>query len=232
MFKKLVMVIALTVGISTAAVADYTLIVPQEPGKGTSVWGEIIAKNLEKFVGEPVVVRHIPGARDIPGFNKFHNSLRFDDKTIMVAHGGNGVSYLLDKVDYNYFDYELIGHREGDLVKLGILVNSEPVDALAMMVHKDFAQSIGREVCEKLKDLIPRHNFMIPVQAAIGGKIIARETIKGFKKDVLTKIHGGGARDRKRKLLDKQKKGKARSKQFGKVEIPQEAFIGVLKINK
>ena len=133
---------------------------------------------------------------------------------------------------YASFDYEIIGHKEGDLVKMGILVNSEPVDALAMMVHKDFAQSIGREVCEKLKDLIPRHNFMIPVQAAIGGKIIARETIKGFKKDVLTKIHGGGARDRKRKLLDKQKKGKARSKQFGKVEIPQEAFIGVLKINK
>ena len=133
---------------------------------------------------------------------------------------------------YASFDYEIIGHREGDLVKLGILVNAEPVDALSMMVHKDFAQTVGREVCEKLKDLIPRHNFMIPVQAAIGGKIIARETIKGFKKDVLTKIHGGGARDRKRKLLDKQKKGKARGKQFGKVEIPQEAFIGVLKINK
>jgi len=133
---------------------------------------------------------------------------------------------------YASFDYEIMGHQEGDLVKLGILVNSEPVDALAMMVHKDFAQSIGRDVCEKLKDLIPRHNFMIPVQAAIGGKIIARETIKGFKKDVLTKIHGGGARDRKRKLLDKQKKGKVRSKQFGRVEIPQEAFIGVLKINK
>ncbi len=133
---------------------------------------------------------------------------------------------------YASFDYEITGHKEGNLVKLGILVNSEPVDALAMMVHKDFAQSIGREVCEKLKDLIPRHNFMIPVQAAIGGKIIARETIKGFKKDVLTKIHGGGALDRKRKLLEKQKKGKAKAKQFGKVEIPQEAFIGVLKINK
>ena len=133
---------------------------------------------------------------------------------------------------YASFDYEIIGHKEGDLVKLGILVNSEPVDALAMMVHKDFAQKIGREVCEKLKDLIPRHNFMIPIQAAIGGKIIARETIKGFKKDVLNKIHGGGALDRKRKLLEKQKKGKARSKQFGKVEIPQEAFIGVLRINK
>jgi len=132
---------------------------------------------------------------------------------------------------YASFDYEIIGHREGNLVKLGILVNTEPVDALSRMIHKDFAQSQGKHVCEKLKDLIPRHNFMIPVQAAIGGKIIARETIKGFKKDVLTKIHGGGATDRKKKLLDKQKKGKARSKQFGRVEIPQEAFIGVLKIN-
>ncbi len=133
---------------------------------------------------------------------------------------------------YASFDYEIVEHREGDLVKMGILVNGEPVDALSMMIHKDFAQSTGREVCEKLKDLIPRHNFMIPIQAAIGGKIIARETIKGFKKDVLTKIHGGGATDRKRKLLEKQKKGKARAKQFGRVEIPQEAFIGVLKINK
>jgi GTP-binding protein LepA len=133
---------------------------------------------------------------------------------------------------YGSFDYEILEHREGDLVKLGILVNNETVDALSIMIHKDFAQSRGREMCEKLKDLIPRHNFMIPVQAAIGGKIIARETIKGFKKDVLTKIHGGGAGDRKRKLLEKQKKGKARSKQFGKVEIPQEAFVGVLKINK
>ena len=113
-----------------------------------------------------------------------------------------------------------------------ILVNTEPVDALSMIIFKDFAHTQGRLVCEKLKELIPRHNFQIPIQAAIGGKIIARETIKGFKKDVLTKIHGGGARDRKRKLLDKQKKGKARAKQFGKVEIPQEAFIGVLKINK
>ncbi len=133
---------------------------------------------------------------------------------------------------YASFDYEISNYKEGNLVKLGILVNSEPVDALAMIIHKDFAQKTGRQVCEKLKDLIPRHNFMIPVQAAIGGKIVARESIKGFKKDVLTKIHGGGATDRKRKLLEKQKKGKARSKQFGKVEIPQEAFIGVLKINK
>ena len=133
---------------------------------------------------------------------------------------------------YASFDYEITGYKEGNLVKLGILVNNEPVDALSMIIHKEFAQNQGRLVCEKLKDLIPRHNFMIPIQAAIGGKIIARETIKGFKKDVLTKIHGGGATDRKRKLLEKQKKGKARAKQFGKVEIPQEAFIGVLKINK
>ena len=133
---------------------------------------------------------------------------------------------------YASFDYEIIGYKEGNLVKMGILVNSEPVDALSMIINKNFAQSHGRMVCEKLKELIPRHNFQIPIQAAIGGKIIARETIKGFKKDVLTKIHGGGARDRKRKLLDKQKRGKTRAKQFGQVEIPQEAFIGVLKINK
>ena len=133
---------------------------------------------------------------------------------------------------YASFEYEITGHKEGDLVKLSILVNTEPVDALAMIIHKDFADKTGRQVCEKLKDLIPRHNFMIPIQAAIGGKIVARESIKGFSKDVLTKIHGGGAGDRKKKLLKKQKKGKARSKQFGRVEIPQEAFIGVLKINK
>ena len=117
-------------------------------------------------------------------------------------------------------------------MKLGILVNAEPVDALAMIMHKDIAQTTGRQVCWKLKYLIHRHNFMIPIQAAIGGKIVARESIKGFSKDVLTKIHGGGAGDRKKKLLKKQKKGKARSKQFGRVEIPQEAFIGVLKISK
>jgi len=133
---------------------------------------------------------------------------------------------------YASFDYEITNYKEGDLVKMGILVNTEPVDALSMIIYKDFAQSRGRLVCEKLKELIPRHNFQIPIQAAIGGKVIARETIKGYRKDVLTKIHGGGARDRKRKLLDKQKKGKAKAKQFGKVEIPQEAFIGVLKINK
>ena len=133
---------------------------------------------------------------------------------------------------YASFDYEISEYKDGELIKLSILVNEETVDALSMIIHKDFAQKQGRLICEKLKDLIPRHQFQIPVQAAIGSKIVARETIKGFKKDVLTKIHGGGALDRKRKLLEKQKKGKSRMKQFGKVEIPQEAFIGVLKINK
>jgi len=133
---------------------------------------------------------------------------------------------------YASFDYEISEYKEGELIKLSILVNEEPVDALSIIIHKDFAQKQGRLICEKLKDLIPRHQFQIPVQAAVGSKVIARETIKGFKKDVLNKIHGGGALDRKRKLLDKQKKGKSRMKQFGKVEIPQEAFIGVLKINK
>ena len=133
---------------------------------------------------------------------------------------------------YASFDYEISEYKEGDLIKLSLLVNSELVDALSMIIHREFAPRQGRLICEKLKELIPRHQFQIPIQAAIGGKIIARETIQGFKKDVLTKIHGGGARDRKRKLLDKQKKGKTRMKQFGSVEIPQEAFIGVLKINK
>ena len=133
---------------------------------------------------------------------------------------------------YASFDYEINSYLSGDLIKLSILVNEESVDALSIIIHKEIAQRQGRLICEKLKDLIPRHQFQIPIQAAIGGKIVARETIKGFKKDVLTKIHGGGALDRKRKLLEKQKKGKSRMKQFGKVEIPQEAFIGVLKINK
>ena len=133
---------------------------------------------------------------------------------------------------YASFDYEISEYKEGELIKLSVLVNAEPVDALSMIIHREFATRQGRLICEKLKELIPRHQFQIPIQAAIGGKIIARETIQGFKKDVLTKIHGGGARDRKRKLLDKQKKGKSRMKKFGNVEIPQEAFVGVLKINK
>tara|TARA_B100001741_G_C16528101_1_gene588116 strand:+ start:8 stop:1807 length:1800 start_codon:yes stop_codon:yes gene_type:complete len=131
---------------------------------------------------------------------------------------------------YASFDYEIDEYIESELVKLSVLVNEEPVDALSIIVHKNFAEKKGRAVCEKLKELIPRHQFHIPIQAAIGGKIIARETVRGYRKNVIDRIHGGGATDRKRKLLDKQKKGKQRLRTFGKVDIPQEAFIAALKV--
>jgi GTP-binding protein LepA len=130
---------------------------------------------------------------------------------------------------YASFDYQLDGYEEGDLVKMQILVNNDPVDALAMVVHRSQSERRGRQLCERLKELIPKQLFKIAIQAAIGGKVIARETVSAMRKDVTAKCYGGDI-SRKRKLLDKQKEGKKRMRQFGEVEIPQSAFIAALRM--
>jgi GTP-binding protein LepA len=131
---------------------------------------------------------------------------------------------------YASFDYEITGYEVNDLVKVSVMINGDPVDALSLIVHRDRSQVRGRVLCERLKDLIPRQQFKVAIQAAIGGKIIARETVASFRKDVTQKLYGGDV-TRKNKLLDKQKKGKKRMRQFGKVDIPQNAFLNALKMN-
>lgn len=168
--------------------------------------------------GEQVELTYV-GSRAMVIYNIPLNEIVFDfyDRLKSITSG------------YASFDYELKGYHESDLVKVQILINEEAVDALAFLCHRSEAESRGRQICERLKDLIPRHLFKIPIQAAIGGRVVARETISAMRKDVTAKCYGGDV-TRKRKLLDKQKKGKLRMRQFGKVEVPQSAFIEALRI--
>ena len=168
--------------------------------------------------GEQVELTYV-GSRAMVVYNIPLNEIVFDfyDRLKSITSG------------YASFDYELTGYQEADLVKVQILINEEPVDALAFLCHRSEAESRGRQICERLKDLIPRHLFKIPIQATIGGRVVARETISALRKDVTAKCYGGDV-TRKRKLLDKQKKGKQRMRQFGKVEVPQSAFIEALRI--
>ncbi|MDH5771816.1 MAG: translation elongation factor 4, partial [Rhodospirillaceae bacterium] len=188
-----------------------TIMVPDE------FLGPILGLCTERR-GEQVELTYV-GNRAMAVYNLPLNEVVFDfyDRLKSISRG------------YASFDYEISGYKAGDLAKISILVNAEPVDALSFIAHTSQAETRGRQVCERLKDLIPRQLFKIPIQAAIGGKVIARETISAMRKDVTAKCYGGDI-TRKRKLLEKQKKGKKKMRQFGKVEIPQTAFIQALKM--
>ena len=189
-----------------------TVLVPDE------YLGSVLALCTERR-GEQVDLTYV-GNRAMLVYKLPLNEIVFDfyDRLKSISRG------------YASFDYEVDDYRESDLVKVSILVNDELVDALSFMAHRSQAEARGRQICERLKDLIPRHLFKIPIQAAIGGKVIARETISAMRKDVTAKCYGGDI-SRKRKLLDKQKAGKKRMRQFGSVEIPQSAFIAALRMS-